>query len=246
MLHRFALLLAALSLSPFLSAKPTPVTLAATHYPPYTIIQQFGTVGGVDAQIVKAAFSQQNIEINVSTPPWTRALKSVEHGKINGLLSCTKNQQRSQYLYFSSPINEINRGLILKASNPLEDIHNLQQASHLKIIAIRKWSTQTELESKGIKHTQVDTIPQALDMLLMRDFDAIYSGIESISYHAKQAGMGDKIRTYPLPSQTPKQLYMCIGKKTPNALDILEKFNAGLAAIKNNGQLDSILSQFNL
>lgn len=246
MLYKFVLLLTVVSLPAFSSSQTDPITLAATHYPPYTIIQQFGAVGGVDAEIVKAAFSQQNIKISVSTPPWVRALKSVEHGQINGLLSCTKNQQRSQYLYFSAPINAINRGLILKANHPQENIRTLQQASHLKIIAIRKWSTQTELESNGIKHTRVDTIPQALDMLLMRDFDAIYSGIESIEYYAKQADIGNKIRTHKLASKPPQNLYLCLGKKTPNALAILNKFNEGLATLKKTGQLDSILNQYNL
>lgn len=246
MFYKIALLSMILGLSPFAFSEPGPISLAATNYPPYTIIQQFGTVGGVDAEIVKAAFSQQSLQISVSTPPWVRALKSVEHGKVDGLLSCTKNQQRSQFLYYSSPINQITRGLILKASHPQQDIRTLQQASHLKIIAIRKWSTQTELESKGIKHTQVDTIPQALDMLLMRDFDAIYSGIESIEYYAKQADMGDKIRSHTLVSQPPKNLYLCLGKKTPNALTILKQFNAGLVTIKKNGQLDAILNKYKL
>jgi|GEM_PF-3258222 len=161
-------------------------------------------------------------------------------------MSCTKNKQRSDYLYYSDPISEINNGLITKANHSLTQVNHLDDLVGLKLIAIRKWSTQTELESRGIAHTAVDTIPQALNMLIMRDFDAIYSGVESISYYAKQANLTSEIDVVYFPGLPAKKLHMCLGKKTPNASTLLQQFNRGLAAIKVNGQFDAIANKYAL
>ncbi|EGU55225.1 ABC-type transporter periplasmic subunit family 3 [Vibrio nigripulchritudo ATCC 27043] len=210
------------------------LSLAAIHYPPYTVVSKHGEINGTDAQLVRAVFAMQNTHAYILNPPWSRALKSVEHGKIDGLVSCTKNNYRAKYMLFSQPINEINNGLIVKNDSNIPPPKSIEDLRGLKLIAIHKWNTQTELNNHGIAHAQANSIPQALDMLLMRNFDAIYSGTESITYFAKQAQLGNKLKVVLFEERPPITLHMCLGKKMRNAESIMTRFNQDLAQYNKN------------
>ncbi|MBD1555622.1 transporter substrate-binding domain-containing protein [Vibrio sp. S9_S30] len=208
------------------------LSLAAIHYPPYTIINDDNEVTGTDAKIVVDVMAMQGIRINLISPPWSRALKSVKHGKISGLVSCTKNKSRSQYMLFSDPIDTINNGLIVRNSYIGAPLKHISDLNGIKLIAIHKWNTQTELVRNNIPHAQANSIPQALDMLLRRNFDAIYSGTESVKYFAEKSHKQDKLKVILFEERPPITLHMCLGKQTPNAREIIARFNQDLATYK--------------
>ena len=212
------------------------ISLAAIHYPPYTIINADNEITGKDTKIVVDVMAMQGIRINLINPPWSRALKSVKHGKISGLVSCTKNNDRSKYMLFSDPIDAINNGLIFRNSYTGTPPKHISDLNGINLIAIHKWNTQTELVRNNIPHAQANSIPQALDMLLRRDFDAIYSGTESVKYFAERSHKQNKLKVVLFEDSKPITLHMCLGKRTPNAKEIMVRFNQDLAiynALKN-------------
>ncbi len=72
-----------------------------SHWPPFFIKQNNGTVGGVNADIVKAALEPAGYSIEFVEVPWTRGLRNLLMGRLDMIPSASFTEARSRYAYFS-------------------------------------------------------------------------------------------------------------------------------------------------
>lgn len=221
-------------------------TYSAVHYPPFINIDSEGNISGSDIEITKAAFKAVGQEIKIQSEPWSRAVKNAEHGRIAGLISCTHTNDRAKFVHFSEPVNHINIGLIVKADYRGQLPPKFAGMSSLKMLAIRGWSTQKILTKHGIEHTSAESMAEAFNLLIFRDYDAIHTGLESGRFYAKTTNQLDLIRSHTFEDKVPTALYLCTSKKHPNALKLHQSFAKGLNIIRENGILDNIRHKYGM
>ncbi|WP_163352123.1 ABC transporter substrate-binding protein [Desulfovibrio sp. JC010] len=75
--------------------------------PPYS----FGELGelsrkGISYEILSEIFKEMGADFEIQLVPWGRAVKSVEHGKADGIPLLMKNSEREKFMVFSLPLIE--------------------------------------------------------------------------------------------------------------------------------------------
>ncbi|MDC7716050.1 transporter substrate-binding domain-containing protein [Vogesella sp. DC21W] len=105
-----ALLFLALALSasitPFARAAATTaqpaITLATLEYPPFC--QRQRPDGGALVSIVREAFAQEDIPVNVIVMPWQRVVALNQYGRFDGVIGLWRSDQKSMQLQPGNPV----------------------------------------------------------------------------------------------------------------------------------------------
>lgn len=80
------------------------VYVVAPEYPPYQYTVD-GKVQGIDYEIIKEAFKRTGHTVKIEILPWTRALKTVQHGVADVLMAAYKTPEREvDFLYSKEPL----------------------------------------------------------------------------------------------------------------------------------------------
>lgn len=75
--------------------------------PPYSI-GETGTLSreGLSFELLSLIFDELGVDFEINLVPWGRAIKSVTHGKIDGIPLLMKNSEREKSMVFSLPLIE--------------------------------------------------------------------------------------------------------------------------------------------
>lgn len=243
MLLRVLLLwLASLISAPSLSAASA-VELYIVDYPPYTIVDG-NRREGIDVEVTRAAFAASNVSIKIKTAPWKRIMKSMEHGRIAGVITCSKRPERQKHFYFSDSLSEVNQVAVMRKERPDQDIVSFSDLDRVKVSVVDSWSVQKELQQANIPHIMVPDVDSGIRSLLYRDIDVFYNAHLVAKYRAQQIGLLDKIKIKRLEGKTGMPYFLCLSKNYPETDELLQKFNQGLQEIKINGQYKAIYERY--
>ncbi|MGL6046623.1 MAG: hypothetical protein ACRC02_09185, partial [Vogesella sp.] len=78
------------------------ITLATLEYPPFCDSQKPG--GGALVSIVREAFAQQDIPVNVVVMPWQRVMSLSQHGRFDGVIGVWQTDLKSMRLKAGNPV----------------------------------------------------------------------------------------------------------------------------------------------
>lgn len=107
LLFLFLFCLGALIASPMLLCKNIhSVNLGAFEYPPFYWYEN-GKVSGIAVDIIDKLFKRLNIETDVTLYPLKRTLNYAKQGKIDAIMILIKTTERSEYLYYTTPIMKV-------------------------------------------------------------------------------------------------------------------------------------------
>ncbi len=221
------------------------LNIYATNYPPFNI-KSTPSQPGFDVEVSIAAFAAVGVDIEVKFQPWARIMRDVKSGVATAAVTCSKVKERFSFADLSDQISSTRMAMITHrdySGAPLsvvDDLHNR------KVIAINGYSTQKELIKKGIKHSSVNRIEDALAVLLRRNQDVFYIGWESAAYVAQQMGILDELDFAGIAGVDEHRFYLCFSKKWPASKKLLKTFNNGLKIIQENGIFQSIHARYGL
>ncbi|NRD73189.1 transporter substrate-binding domain-containing protein [Shewanella sp. VB17] len=108
--------------SPFNVWGTNVLDLVIDEYPPYVFTDpDTGTIDGISIRVVNAVFKHMNQSISLRVVPWSRSLKLIREGKIDGIIQIFKNEERQTYLDFNNVVlmNEVTSLFVVEDS----DIH---------------------------------------------------------------------------------------------------------------------------
>ncbi len=194
---------------------------------------------GYSWDVTRESLHNQGYTIHLTVAPWKRSLEYMENNKVDALFPTSKNEKRlKKYYYAKKEINNTAHVVYVRNDSSIE-WHGLESL-HGKVIAvIRGWSYNTKWEEDNlIKKHPVNKQKQAFEMVIAKHVDG-FAGVEKVQdRYLHEHEMTGKFKKLPPFNSIPEFL---TGLKTnPRLIKILDAYDAGKIAIKQNGTLDKI------
>ena len=235
------------------AAKQKSVTVGTAHFPPFRIVGAKGEVGGVDAEIVKAAFRNLGYRVDMVAYPWSRTYKLGKSGRLPIIFSFTKSAEREKFFYFSDPINSV------------KDVFFVNRKRGIKWKKLADLKGMTVGVSQGYAYDP-EFMKLIDDGVIKADYAAganpelihlrkleknrldLFICEASVCSYQIQGGRGqfadvDYINRVVGKTRT---FHLGFSKTNPDAKRLLGEFNSELARMRKQGELDRLYRRFGI
>lgn len=218
------------------------IVAAADPYPPY--IDPGNPKQGISMQIVRAALASQGYEVEIRFVPWARALDGVKNGEYDILPNAWWTQERATFLLYSEPYMKNEIKFIKRKGSPFE-YQGLASLTGKTVGIVRGYGYGDEfLNATNFNKPEVAEVLQNINKLVLGRIDlTLEDEIVARALIASRAPNLLKQIEFTHNALSTRQLYVTSGLKNPRRKAIIAAFNKGLAIIKANGTLDTILRE---
>ena len=205
-------------------------------YRPFAYESPTKEIVGYDIDMIKAIAQKAGLQIKIVNTPWTGIFAALNNGDVDLIISgVTINEKRKQSYDFTTPYFE---------ARQLIGVHKDSTAKSLKDLAGKKvgvvtGTTGDDIASREFGKTSSDikrfeSTPVAVSELANSGVDAVIGDNGVIAYRIQEH---KQLKTVSDPN-FPKEYFGIVVKQGNKAL--LDKLNAGLAAIKADGSYAKI------
>ncbi len=248
-MHRKFLAMAAAAVLALSFGRPAP-TLAETvrattvNWAPY-----YGETlddGGVIAALARAAFRQQGHTLKVDFVPWKRALAMAKRGNYDALLGAYYSEERDTHFHFSKPFYNIEIGFMALNKLGVSRYDSLKDLKGYRIGFNDGWAYGEAFEKADFLNKDPASNQTLNVRKLFRDrvdIVAMARGIFRYEVNHLENASLDAV-TFIDPILRTGQLHMLFPENLANATELRDDFNAGLAAIREDGTYDEILAEY--
>ncbi|MBR7629332.1 transporter substrate-binding domain-containing protein [Aeromonas popoffii] len=232
-----------LLLSPALQASQT-MTVAWSHWPPFSHIDNRGELDGLDITLTRQILQQAGVTPRFRELPWARAVHLVEHDQLDVAMAALPLPARQKYARFSAPYRQ--SAYVLLSHNPIpgqqdrwEKLDTLPTLCHEKGLKIGKLRGTRPIhqmdECPALKiATEYNTDDRLIDLLLAHRLDGIIMEWQYAGYRLSQLGAKGVIRCQLLLHHQPVSLMFA---KESISDEQLTRVNQAITALpKNHGQ----------
>lgn len=210
-------------------------------YPPFEK-QEGGDIVGFDIEVIKAIAEAEGFQVKVEHMGWDPLFDAIDKGKADlGISAITIKEDRKKIYDFSEPYFEAKQLILVKSDSTVAKLDDLagkkigvQSATTGEAVVQEKFGKTYE----GIKGYE-DT-PAAVDDMLNGRVDAVVADNAVLLEYVKQ--LGDKGYKVVEDASFQPEFYGIMVKKG-NA-EVLDKINAGLKKIQENGKYDEIYKKY--
>ncbi|AMK10501.1 substrate-binding periplasmic protein [Pseudodesulfovibrio indicus] len=236
-----------LSLSPAVHpahAGEEPLLLVSGNYEPYVIAQ--GTRPGLLSEIVTQAFAEQGIRVEIRFYPWRRCALMVETGEAFAAFPYARTDKRARYAWFSDVIWVCRNVFFYMKGRMGEFDFTTLEALRPYLIAGTSGNYYEEVfREKGLT---VDYAPGEasgvrklweLRTALFAEDELVGRTLIARIFPARR----DRFGWTPTPWNLNPQ-HLMVSKAYPGARELMDRFNAGLWAIRDSGAYDRIVESY--
>nr|WP_240039927.1 transporter substrate-binding domain-containing protein [Aeromonas veronii] len=186
-----------LLLAPTLQADPS-LTVAWSHWPPFSQIDEKGQLDGLDVSLTRQILQRAGFTPKFRELPWARALHMVEHDQLDVAMAALPLPERQSYARFSAPYRQ--SAYVLLSNNPipghqdrwdkLDNLPALCNEKGLKIGKLRGTRPMHQMEScPALKMaTEYNADDRLIDLLLARRLDGVIMEWQYAHYRLSQLG----------------------------------------------------------
>lgn len=199
------------------------------------------TYVGLDMDLLAAIAEDQGFQYEVKNEGFEPAMAAVQSGQADGMIAgMTITEKRTQTYDFSDSYFEDGQIMIVAAGSEVKSLDDLNGQ-----VVATKASTQGFEYADGIKDEYGFTLQVYEDSPTM--YAAVMQGVNVACFEDRTVGEW-AIKSQDLKMETvgevinPKEYGFAV-KKGENA-ELIEKFNAGLANLKDSGKYDEILAKY--
>jgi polar amino acid transport system substrate-binding protein len=207
-------------------------------YEPFEAIDESGEFVGFDMELIQMVAAEMEMELKINNVGWDGIIPGLNNGNYDCLISAmTITEERKEQINFSDPYFSIKQAIVVR-----EDNNAIHTPSDLigKTVAVQIGTTgdlyATEIRNVTMK--RFDTNPLAVQELLNNNVDAAVMD-DLVAYNAIRKTSGLKVIEI---ADIQEEDYG-IGVKKDN-VELLEKINQALAALRNNGKLDELVQKY--
>ncbi|MBM9512810.1 substrate-binding periplasmic protein [Desulfogranum marinum] len=200
---------------------------------------------GYVAQLVKMAFANSNYEVKLSFFPWARALRVASNGTFAGYFPEYYSEQRSEEFYFSESFPAAPLVLFKRKKDVIE-YSNLRDLEPYTIAVVTGYVNTEEFDKATyLKKEKTTSDLQNFKMLMAGRVDLVVAD-KYVGYYLVKNYLPESLQFIDVidPPLDRKKLYLCVSKKHPDAVMILQAFNNGLYNMRNNGFLENLTQRF--
>lgn len=241
------MLMAASGSSPIVAAEPA-LRIVTEELPPYNMTKN-GQMTGMSTEVVQAVLKEIGVHAAIQPMPWARAYELALNDSNVLIYSIARTPAREPLFQWIGAIAPTQWYLFSLADRPVK-LNSLADARGYQIATVNQDVGEQYLVSKGFRigdELQSSTKYEHNFRKLRVDHVELWISNElNARYLTRENGEDpDKmlIRSLPLPELSSQEgLSMAFSRKTP--VQTVEKFRAGLEAIRRNGVYDAIMRKW--
>jgi len=241
------MLLAASGFSPNAAAEPA-LRIVTEELPPYNMTQD-GRMTGMSTEVVQAVLKEIKVQASIQSMPWARAYELALNDSNVLIYSIARTPERESLFQWVGAIAPTRWYLYSLADRPVK-LDSLEDARGHQIATVNQDVGEQYLISKGFRigeELQSSTKYEHNYRKLKVDHVEMWISNElNAQYLVRQNGENPAtmlVRSLPIPDlSSDAGLSMAFSRKTP--VETVEKFRAGLEAIRRNGVYDAILHKW--
>lgn len=212
-----------------------------TVFPPFEFTNEEGNFVGIDVDIINAIAEDQGIEVEIQSLGFDAALLAVQSGQADGVIAgMSITDERKQTFDFSEPYFDADVTMAVAAGSEIKSYEDLAG----KTVAV-KTATNGAAYAKSIADKYGFTVVEFKDSptmyqdVIAGNTAACFEDYPVMAYNIQQ-GAGLEM---PEGMTAAGTQYGFAVAKGQNA-ELLEKFNAGLANIIENGKFQEIVDTY--
>lgn len=212
------------------------VSIATINFEPYygEKMQNDGFI----AEIVREALKSIGLSCCLKYYPWARAVKTVQSGKAEILMTLWYRKDREKYFYYSSPLPS-NKIVFYRKIGTFHTFNGWESLKKYTIGGVRDYTYPEQFKSLDMQYTRNDVLN--MKKLGAGRIDLIIIDEAQAKYHldTQLSDLISKIEAIDPPIEV-KHQYLGISKQIKNPGKLLSDFNTGLVRITESGLLKKI------
>ena len=220
------------------------IKLSTLEWPPYINIKQknFGFFG----EVVKNVLKKIGYETQIDVMPWARALYLAEKGSYDGIIPTYYSKERAEFFLYSDPVY-ITKIVLFKKKDKRINFNKLSDLNKYTIGIVRGSVTSAEFDSANYLHKEEASNDERNIAKLCHDrVDLINGDLEVIKYLSFHNYKKCYKNIEPLQnSLNVIGISLALNKNTPNAKEIIRKFNIELKNLKDQNEIKKIYVKYN-
>ncbi|CAN1600628.1 transporter substrate-binding domain-containing protein [Pseudomonas sp. B21-028] len=241
------MLMAASGFSPNAAAEPA-LRIVTEELPPYNMTQG-GRMTGMSTEVVQAVLKEVGMQTPIQSMPWARAYQLALNDSNVLIYSIARTPEREALFQWVGAIAPTRWYLYSLADRPVK-LDSLEDARGHQIATVNQDVGEQYLVSKGFRigeelqsstkyeHNYRKLKVDHVEMWISNELNAQYLVRQNGENPAKVL-----VRSLPIPDLSSDEgLSMAFSRQTP--IETVEKFRAGLEAIRRNGVYDAILHKW--
>lgn len=247
-----ALLAAALSFAPMPLVAVEPLRLASLEWEPY--IGPDLPEQGYVAALIRAAFAEKGVEVEIEFYPWARALHLARTGAVDGVVPEYFNASRESEFEFSAtfpggPLVLCKRrsdAIVFAADPLLEPDAALEALKGWRFGVVRGYLNTPEFDAADylIKEETSDDATNLRKLVFGRiDLAVIDRHVAEHLIRTRYPNYTQKIECM-TPALADMPLFIAFSRKSPRMPDALTSFNLGLKALEADGRLATLRARY--
>ncbi|XPV76086.1 MAG: substrate-binding periplasmic protein [Desulfovibrio sp.] len=228
-------------------SEPDKLCFAEGEWPPY--VSETLPEKGFATAIIRAVVQEMGMEAQLDFYSWERALYLVQKGEVPATYPWIKNDVRGEYAYFSDPIHKSDEGFYyLKERFPDGVvIHDIEDLNAYFLGGIHSYWYLPKLVEAGLsvdlsydaERAFVKLGAGRFDLLPVNKLRGTFAIYKKVPLRAKEFGFT------PNPFAEGEMRVM-FSKAHPDALSLMNKFNAALKRLRENGGYERVLDRFGM
>jgi polar amino acid transport system substrate-binding protein len=205
------------------------------NYPPYEFINKLGQPAGFNVELTRAIAEVMGLKAVINLGPWNEMRQGLEAGSVDIVQGMAFSPQRTREVDFSTPHALLYQSIWIRRDD--RRIRSIDDLHGKTVIVMRNSIMQDFMRSfdPGAKLILTDTLADALRLLNEGKYDCALVSRLTGKYLEKELGLK---RIIPVAQPIITQPYGYAVKK--GNLELLDKFNEGLAILKRTGQYQKI------
>jgi len=217
-----------------------PLILTNSNWPPYkgdTLPK-----GGIITDVTLQALARAGYEVAVTTVPWKRAYAGTVSGRYDAITAIWLNPERGKDLEFSDAIISTRIVLISRADYDLT-FNSLDDLRGTTVGVAAGWGYPEDFQNADFfTREESQTLSHSLRKLIFGRIDVIIAE-EIAARHTVAAEYPDAVGNlkYSEVSLQENPLYVAFSKERQDYLNVRDRFNEALAAMREDGTLMEIL-----
>lgn len=221
------------------------------NYPPFVTSAEPG--GGAAVELVRAVFTEIKQPMALEIEPWARGQERLNTQQIEGAFPYVSTPGREGFYRYSRPLATIRIRLFTRKGLPLADLPLSMMSGHTLCIARGTAPAIPSQRLIDVQHVQRVTgsdVATCFKLLLAKRVDLV----QTHEFLARRAlrELGETLDAIvPVGGDDPgaleeTALHFIVSKNAPYSEALIEAFDRGLAALRDNGRFAEILSRYGL
>ena len=211
-------------------------------YAPFEWEEDDGSIVGFDVDLMNAIAANQGMKIQYKNVPWDGIYLRVQNGECDYLISAsTITDERKQVVSFSEPYYQVTQVALVPKGKSLKTADDLKSFGRIGVVN----SQTSDLELQKVfgptsdKIARYDSLPLVFKELIAGGVEALVADSAAVAYYAKE-NKDEKLNRFEIVNLEgfPKEDYGIAARIGDDAA--LAKVNAGLKALRENGERDKI------